>query len=90
MLDGHLQVMVRGRVRFVVIAIVVFTVTMIGIVSGNFRNCKVNAVEMSFRQEMDVNEIELEYESQRRQHTKPFTSRGRFCGSSAPRFATAN
>lgn len=62
MFDDHLDEMIRDRVRLVVIAIVVVVVAIVVnvIVSVAFRNGDVNIIEVSFRQQMEANIIDLE------------------------------
>jgi hypothetical protein len=73
-LDDHLDEMVRNRVRLVLIAVVVVVVVAI-VVNGAFLNRDVN-IEVSFRQQMEANVMNLEHEQQHHQHTQPPTRRG--------------
>ena len=79
MLGNHLDEMVRDRVRLVVIAVVVSVM-----VSHAFSDGDVKIVEVSFRQEMEGNVIDVEDEQHHRQHTQP-TARRSGLGEPSPR-----
>ncbi len=77
MLGNHLDEMVRDRVRLVVIAVVMIAVVVSIIVNGAFSDGDVKIVEVSFRQKMVGNVIDVEDEQHHRQHTQPTARRSR-------------
>src|SRR5438046_9423125 len=83
-LGNHLDEMVRDRVWLVVIAVVMIAVVVSIIVNGAFGEGDVKIVEVSFRQEMEGNVIDVEDEEQHRQRTQPPGRRRRLSAGSAP------
>lgn len=80
MFGDHLHEMVGGGVWLTRIALVVVLVLMPAIVRSTVCSSEVNTIEMMrFRQEVDVDETDLQDQQQHGEHAQPRADRGGFC-----------
>ncbi len=75
MLGDHLELMVRGRMWLVMVAVVMIAIIRRGIVIVVMRGDGMNVIEVGLRKKMAVEVIDVNDEQNRREQTQPPGSR---------------